>query len=306
MKQFFLIVLVAATAAAQSPAARVAEDALVIDRVAEMSKRDLPTDLLKRLVNEDIELLRGRRPDGSYEYASWERFEAARINKSFSIQPRSDRMDTVEASGANVYRIILDVPSRRLMVRKNRPIWIERVDVDFVSEGTTLAQQKSFEVKAWMQPGEIRPIDLPAIARQTTAKVVATVDAKGGYGNLDVSLVQAKIVDNPDSPFAEGVNQAKAVLRALENNDIPSLRATAQRLRDAVGGRTTTTAAMQPRPSTSEVTVSAPRAEAAPDRASQLELQSELQLIEDLLTGTEAERREGLDRLHQLIRRMRL
>jgi hypothetical protein len=306
LKRFLLIVLVASAAVAQSPAARVADDALVIDRVAEMSKRDLPTDLLKRLINEDIELLRGRRADGSYEFASYERFEAGRINKSFSIQPRTDRMDIVEASGSNVYRVIIDVPSRRLMVRKNRPVWIERVDVDFMAEGTTLAQQKSFEVKAWMQPGEIRPIDLPTISRQATAKVVATVDAKGGYGNLDVSLVQAKIVDNPDSPFAEGVNQAKAVLRALEKNDVPSLRATAQRLREALGGRATTTAAVLSRPAASEVTVTAQRSESVPDRGERLEMQSELQLIEDLLTGTETERREGLDRLHQLIRRLRL
>jgi hypothetical protein len=44
---------------------------------------------------------------------------------------------------------------------------------------------------------------------------------------------------------------------------------------------------------------------AAPDNASQLEMQTELQLIEDLLTGNDTERREGLDKLHQLIRKMR-
>jgi hypothetical protein len=33
---------------------------------------------------------------------------------------------------------------------------------------------------------------------------------------------------------------------------------------------------------------------------------SELQAIEDLLTGTEAERRQGLDRLHQLVRKLRI
>ena len=32
---------------------------------------------------------------------------------------------------------------------------------------------------------------------------------------------------------------------------------------------------------------------------------AELQAIEDLLTGTEVERRQGLDRLHQLLRRLR-
>lgn len=302
MKRLIVIALFATAAFAQSPAARVAEDALVIDRVAEVSKRDLPTDLLKRLVTEDIELLRGRRPDGTYEYASYERFEAGRISNSFSIQPRSDRMETVEIRGANIYRVIVDVPTRRLVVRRNRPVWVERIDVDYIGEGSTQPQLKSFEIKAWLQPGEIRPIDLPVIARQATAKVVATVEEKGGYGNLDVALVQARIVDLPDSPFAEGVNQAKAALRALEKNDVPSLRATARRMGEALGGRSATTApAVAPPPSTSQMTVAAPRE----DRASRLEMQSELQLIEDLLTGTETERREGMDRLHQMIRRLR-
>jgi hypothetical protein len=58
--------------------------------------------------------------------------------------------------------------------------------------------------------------------------------------------------------------------------------------------------AARPVPSASEMTVTAP-----PDSASRLELQTELQMIEDLLTGTDAEKRQGLDRLHQLIRKMR-
>jgi hypothetical protein len=35
------------------------------------------------------------------------------------------------------------------------------------------------------------------------------------------------------------------------------------------------------------------------------QLYGELQSIEDLLTGTDAEKRQGLDRLHQLLRRLR-
>jgi hypothetical protein len=122
--------------------------------------------------------------------------------------------------------------------------------------------------------------------------------------------VQARIVDAADSPYAGAVASAKAILRALDNNDIPSTRATARRMRAALGGNssaptTSTTASVAPppivpRPSASEMTVTAP-----PDTATRLELQTELQMIEDLLTGTEAERREGMDRLHQLLRRMR-
>lgn len=289
-----------------NPAQRVADDAMVIDRIAEVSKRDLPRDVLKRIVTEDIDLLRGKRPDGSYEYASWERFEAGRISNSFSIQPRADKMQTVEIKGSAVYRVVLDVPSRRLLVRKNVPIWIERVDVDFVGETGTQSQVQSFEVKAWMQPGEIKPVDLPVIARQATAKVIASVDAKGGYGNLDVALVQAKIVDKADSPYADAVSSAKAMLRGLDNNEVPSIRAMAQRLRGSLGGRVSGTVAgtaIDVRPPAVEPTAT-PTA-TAPDSAARLEMQAELQLIEDLLTGSESERRQGLDRLHQLVRRMR-
>ena len=312
MKRFFSMVVAIALAAtvsaqsatvtAQSTMSRVADDGLVIDRVAEASKRDLPTDLLKRIVNEDIDLLRGKRPDGSYDYAKYERFESGRLVKSFSINDRKDRMATVESRGSWIYRIVVEMTTRRMLVRKNRPVWIERIDVDAVPEGSTQSQSQSFEVKAWLQPGEVRPFDLTAIAKQATVKVIATAQEGGGYGNIDVALVQARIVDSTDSPYAEAVASAKAVLRALDNNDLPSLRASARRLRASLGGSmpvAVTPAAS--RPAATEMTVTA----SAADTATRLELQTELQLIEDLLTGTEAERREGLDKLHQMIRRMR-
>lgn len=280
---------------------RVATDAMVIDRVAEVSnKRELPTELLKRIVNEDIELMRGRRNDGSYEYATWERFEASRVKEGFSVQARADKMETLELKGAYVYRVIIDAAERRLLVRKNRPVWIERVDLEYVAVGSTQLERQTVDVKAWMQPGEIRPIDLPVIARQATAKVIATAEEKGGYANVSVALVQARIVDNADSPYADAVSSAKAMQRALETNELPSLRAMAQRVRDGLGGPPLPAVA---RPAASSVTVTAPAP--ARDLATQVELQAELQLIEDLLTGTETEKREGLERLHQVIRRMR-
>lgn len=305
MKRFLLMMAFASTTLAQVqvPVARIADDGLVIDRVGEAAKRDLPADLLKRIVNDDIELLRGKRPDGSYDYAKYERFEAGRVNTSHSINYRKDRMDTIEVKGSWVYRVLIEVPTRKLLVRKNRPVWIERVDVDFVPEGSTTAQQQTFEVKQWMQPGSSQPFDLRAIAKSATAKVIGTTEEKGGYGNIDVSLVVARIVDAADSPYAEAVASAKAIQRALDNNDIQSMRASARRMRTSLGGSitTTTAAAVAPRPAASEMTVTAP----VVDTATRLEMQTELQMIEDLLTGSEAEKREGMDRLHQMIRRMR-
>jgi hypothetical protein len=286
----------------RSTVERVIEDAIVFDRVAQASKRDLPRDLLRRIIEEDIDLLRGKRADGSYEYATFERFDSGRVSDSFSIQPR-ENMETVEIKAPWVYRVIIEVPTRRLVVRKNNPVWIERVDLEYVGEQGTQTERQSIDVKTWLQPGEVKPVDLPAVARQATVRVVATVDPKGGYGNVAVALVKAKIVDLPDSPYANAVGHAKAVQRGIDNGDIASIRASAQRMRDALGGGTTLSApAAAPAPSFGGRQPVAPR---ETDAATQLELQAELQLIEDLLTGNETERRDGLDRLHQLIRRLR-
>jgi hypothetical protein len=302
MKRALLILLCATAMSAQQQNViqRVADDAIVFDRVAQASKRDLPRDLLKRVIEEDIELLRGKRTDGSYQYATFERFDSGRIDASFSIQPRGEgKMQSVEIKGDWVYRVMVEVPSRKLLVRRNNPVWIERVDLDYIAERGSQSERQSIEIKQWLKPGEFRPVDLPAVARRATVNVIATVEEKGGYGNVNVSLVKARIVDNADSPYADAVASAKAVQRALDNGDVPSIRAMAQRMRSSVGGSGSSMTVVA---RAAEVPV-VPQAQSQPQP--QPEIRNELQIIEDLLTGTEQERREGLDRLHQMIRRLR-
>lgn len=298
--------VVFAQSAAVNVGQRVAEDAIVLDRVAQASKRDLPTDLLKRIVTEDLDLMRGKRADGTYQNASFERFDSGRISKSFSIEPDAKEMKTVEMKGEWVYRVLLEAPGRKLLVRKNRPVWIERVDLEYLGERSTSVERQTIDVKQWLQPGEFRAVELPAISRQATARVVASAEPKGGYANLNVALVKARIVDNADSPYAEAVTSLKGVQRGLENNDVPSIRSMAQRMRSSLTrGAESAVYVPQSVPAQSTVTVLPPPAAPQADAAGRLEMQAELQVIEDLLTGSEGERREGMDRLHQLIRKMR-
>jgi hypothetical protein len=286
-------------ASAQNPAQRVADDALVFDRVGQASKRDLPVDLLKRIIEEDIDLLRGKRDDGSYQYATFERFDSGRFTQAFSIQPRgADKMEQVEVKGEYVYRVLLEVPSRKLLVRRNSPVWVERVDLEYLPERGTQIQRESIEIKQWLQAGEFRPVDLPAIARQATVKVVAAAEEKRGYGNLVVALLKARIVDNADSPYADAVASAKAIQRAVENKDVPSMRAMAQRMRNSLTTSGATIDVVERR-------LPPPVETARSTSETNQELRIELQDIEDLLTGSEQERRQGMDRLHQLIRRLR-
>lgn len=303
MRTAAVLFLIAATGlGAESPIHRVAQDARVIDRVAEASRKDLPVNLLKRIVHDDIDLLRGKRADGSFQFATFERLEAGRIANDFSIRKEKDDKDLTKAEvkGAWVYRLIVSSPSRRMMVTRNRRVWIDRVELELIPENSSATRTQVFKIETWLDPGGSTPIDFPIVARQATARVFARADKDAGYGNVVLTLIQAKIVDNVDSPYAAAVASAKALLRALESEEVPSIRAMATRLHDTLVGAGAAPAgvASAPAPAVAQVDVIAPAATSPA-------LQEELQAIEDLLTGTESERREGLDKLHQLLRRMR-
>ncbi|HEX3109267.1 MAG TPA: hypothetical protein VHU41_09245 [Thermoanaerobaculia bacterium] len=289
------LLFVLATSLAPTQIARVSDDAKAIDRVVEISRgHDVPNDILRRLVNEDLDLLRGRHADDTYDFASYERLEASRITDSFSVEPTGeDKLTRVETKGDFVYRIVLDVPNRRMIVTRNRPVFVDRLEVESIPMASSSKTTKTIDVKAWLQPGGSKVIDLDAIDRHATVRIFARTDSKNGYGNIDTVLIQARVFDNPDSPYADAVSSMKAIQKALDRGDNASTRAMAQRI----------VADLQPmqigRPPVATVDVTAPPIAAPAD------LQSELVAIEDLLTGSETERRQGVDRLHQLIRRLR-
>jgi hypothetical protein len=299
-----LIVLGFATVAtAQIPVQRVADDARVIDRVAEASKKDLPQNLLKRIVNEDIESLRGKRADGTYEFASFEKLEASRSTQSYSVQPRkNDAPDRFEVKGAFVYRLLIESPSRRMLVTKNRRVNIDHVEIEYIPMNNSATKIQNVKVEEWLEPGGVHPVDFPEVARQATVRVYAKADPAAGYGNIDMTLIKAKVVDSADSPYADAVASAKAILRAVDNADIPSIRAMATRMHEDLASRTAQPVSA-PQAAVASVDVRPPAA--ATQSTPNVEVYMDLQAIEDLLTGTDAEKREGLDKLHQLVRRLR-
>ena len=286
------IVFAAVVAAAvEIPTAQIADDARTVDRVASAAKRDLPRDLLKRIISDDIELLRGHRSDGTYQYAGFDRFEAGRQSKSFSVQPRDEKL---EIHGSFVYKLQIDSPSRRLVFTKNRKVYLDRAEIDYIPVDRGASQKtQSVKLDTWIEAGQSRSIDFDAIAREATVRIFAKSDEKSGYGNLELTLVEARVIDSSDSPYADAVASAKAILRALDHDDISSIRAMATRMRNDLQP---STPSGTPQPAAA-ITVEAPKMDP--------EVLTELQAIEDLLTGTDSERRQGMDRLHQLVRKLR-
>lgn len=306
-----VFVLAASLQAAEIPVQRIADDAKVVDRVAEAAKRDLPQDLLKRILNDDLESLRGKRSDGTYDYATYERLESSRTDQSFSVQPmKNGTTNHYDVKGAFVYRLIIDVPSRRMLVTKNRRVYIERVEIESIPMNSSSTQRQNVRVEAWIEPGESRPIDFQEVGRQATARVFARSDDQAGYGNMVLTLIKARAVDNSDSPYADAVASAKAAIRALDNGDIPSIRSMAMRMHDGLertltAGTTGSVAPPAVRPAENRGVTSEARAGSGMQSTPSVEIYMELQSVEDLLTGNEAEKREGLNRLHQLARRLR-
>lgn len=307
-----LLIIMVAGVAAGMPLARadvtkitqVYDDAKAIDRFAEASKRgDLPKDIIERIVEQDIDFLRGKRTDGTFQYASYERVESGRIGDNYSVQPSADNehLTKIDLRGDFVYRLIVELPSRRMMVTKNRKLWLDRVEVEYIPQDNSTAKSQTVKVGLWLAPGDVKTFELPEVGRQTTARIWMRADKKEGYGNVSLTLLKARVADNPDSPYAAVVANERALVKALDYGDAGSVRNLAGHIREGLQAEIGVSAAGIAAPPR----VLEPIAPALPPAADSAAIVRELQTIEDLMTGTETERREGVDRLHQLLRRMR-
>ncbi|HEY5610901.1 MAG TPA: hypothetical protein VIL97_06830, partial [Thermoanaerobaculia bacterium] len=140
-------------------------------------------------------------------------------------------------------------------------------------------------------------------ARDARAIVHAKIDEKrGGPASVDLVFVQAKLVDNVDSPYLEAVQNTLLLERAIDERNASSIRSLTAAVAKSLAARGAAPGLLQP-----DATSRAAIAEAPGERQTMppVEIYLELQAVEDLLTGNESERREGLDRLHQLVRRLR-
>lgn len=292
---------VLAAAPPDDPASFVAQDARVMRRIVEIGAKDFPRETLQKIAREDLDALRGKQANSLYRYAHYERQAADRVSDTFSIRARDrNRPAQPKLSGENVYRLVASVPSRRLLVARNRKIFIDRIEVDYNAIGGG-AKMQTFNVGEWIEPGKDRTFEIPEIAEKATAIAYATVDESSSVpATLELALVQASLVDNPDSPYAASVNNTKALLRAIDQRDpwtikrlSTTLMAELDRGTPAATTVSVTPAPVQTAPSTTQAS------------GTSADVFRELERIEDLMTGDEAEKREGLDRLHQLIRRLR-
>ncbi|MGA7614547.1 MAG: hypothetical protein WBX15_05135 [Thermoanaerobaculia bacterium] len=310
---FIAITLCAASLPAIETAntSQVRDDAKTILRILEVSGRNLPKDILQRIVAQDLAILRGERSEGSYQWASYRREPQGQVSDSFTIPDDipADRLAKSTIEGDLVYELRAELPARRLLFIHNRRTWLDHVELEYTPVGGEKRVQ-TIQIGVWLGAGETKSIPFPAVAAHAKATTYARVEkGSGGPSTLVLSLVRAELVDEPSSPFYEDVQTTKMLDHAIDRGDAAAIRSLSQSLVTSLEGKAglPPQLAVPPAVGTPPQT-SGDRGNALPDELQPMptvEIYLELQHIEDLLTGSEGERRDGLDRLHQLIRRLR-
>ena len=283
----------------RTPSSQVYEDAKVIRRVAEVSRRDMPRDLLGTLVEQSLDTLRGKSGDFEYQYATWQRIESGKKQESSSIAPDpNEALTEVKIKDQLAYRLRIEIPKRRMLFFGNDRVWVDRIEARFTPIGGQ-PQALSVPVNAWFDSGSERVWDFPAVSSEAEVSVFARPEAE--KSSLVLTLSRASLVDNPDSPYYEVVRRLKSTNDAVRERDYRKVRNLQDEiialLEGEVGARgvsplpaVTGPAGVTPRPTTS--------APATGD-----DIYFELGHIRELLNGNDDDRREALFRLERLIER---
>lgn len=216
-----LVVLVSLAALAQDPqpdpramprdakTEMIAADLHALARVAEVAE-DLgrSRQIMLAIADSDIRALREPRDDGSYRWASLQREEGGRVRDEKTIEHvyTEKELRYVTVTGANGYRVEVTVPRKRGTFAANNRVWVRNVIADITAfDGKT--SHHEIPVNAWVNPGDATGVPLPDIGKSVKATAELGVETGNKAAVAEVSLVQAKLVDDPASPYFPAVKR---------------------------------------------------------------------------------------------------
>jgi hypothetical protein len=311
------LLLFAASALAIDPAAArdpnidmLAADLHALGRIAAVAE-DLgrSRQVLLAITDSDIRTLRGPRDDGTFRWASLQREEGGRVSDEKTIEHvyTEKELRYVTVTGANGYRVEVTVPKKRGTFSSNNRVWIRNVLVDSTGfDGKTTHTE--IPVNAWVNPGDSNGVALPEIGKSVKAIVELGVESGSKAAAAEVSLVQAKLVDDPNSPYFPAVKRLLQVRDLADDRDINrgNLRNTVDEALLSLPGELEKRTAEQARLAEERheqalsgiTTGQIALGDATPD------VVRELTDIQRLLAGTVATQEDGRARLQALIERL--
>lgn len=220
------LLFVPATLFAQMPrdekVEAIAADLRTLARVADVAKelRDSRQVMLS-IVDQDVELLRTKRDDGTYRWASLQREEGGRVveEKTIDKVQSEKELRNVTVSTLNAYRVVITVPRKRGLVSANNRVWIRNLIVDSTGfDGKPTHQE--LPVNVWVNPGDNYGVALPDIGKSVRATAELGVESGNKEAVASVALLEAKLVDDPTSPYYPAVSRLLQIRRVIAANDI--------------------------------------------------------------------------------------
>jgi len=198
--------MITAVVAATTPDGKVdqaAADFRSLSRIAQLANNlNDSRQVMLAIVDNDLENLREKRPDDTYRWASLQREEASRVKDQKSIERVSTEkvLREVSISGTNGYRIEVSVPTKQSLFSSNNRVYIRNVLVDSTGFDGKVTHHE-IPVDAWVNPGDSNGVALPEIGKSVKATVELGVESGDKRAVADVALLQAKLVDDPASPY---------------------------------------------------------------------------------------------------------
>ena len=223
-----MLLLIALPLLAIDPAPRDANTEMLTSDLRTLGRITAVADDLERhrqvllaILDSDIHTLRGPRDDGTYRWASLQREEGGRVKEEKTIEHvyTENELRYITVSGANGYRVEVTVPKKRGTFSANNRVWIRNVLVDSTSfDGRT--SHHEIPVNAWVNPGDANGVALPDIGKSVKAIVELGVESGNKAAVAEISLLQAKLVDDPKSPYFPAMTRLIQMRDLADDRDI--------------------------------------------------------------------------------------
>jgi len=197
-------------------------DFRTISRIASLASSLNDTrQVMLAVVDNDLENMREKRPDETYRWASLQREEASRVKDQKSIERVSSEKELREVmlTAANAYRVEVSVPTKQSLLSKNNRVYIRNVIVDSTGFDGKVTHHE-IPVDAWVNPGDANGVALPEIGKSVHATVELGVESGDKRAVADVALLQAKLVDDPASPYFPVVQRLLKTREVLTQRDL--------------------------------------------------------------------------------------
>lgn len=200
----------------------LANDLHALGRVTSVAN-NLPDSrqVLLAIVDSDVETLRMPREDGTYQWASLQREEGGRVKDEKTIERvyTEKELRYVMVTGSNGYRVEVTVPRKRGTFSANNRVWVRNILVESTGFDGRISHHE-IPVNAWVNPGDATGVPLPEIGKSVKATAELGVESGNKAAVAEVALVQAKLVDDPNSPYYPAVTKLLQVRELTAARDM--------------------------------------------------------------------------------------